>query len=89
MATKANIQEYTTKMLDTALAECEISGDWTDSSQIISMAEIDEQTLVNTVVDEMDLNVRTDESLVMITKIITEIAASWKWRNYNRLEKLK
>ena len=64
MATKANIQEYTTQLLDMRSQNARYRATGRIAVRSSLWLRLMCITLVNTVVDEMDLNVRTDESLV-------------------------
>lgn len=91
MTTRNEISVFTKQLLTDALKECEESGDWTDteSNGVITMAEVDVENVIQTVIDDMDLNVRTPELLESITKVITLAAENWITINRARLGKLK
>ena len=76
-------------MLNNALKECEDMGDWTDTQSIIVMANVDTENIVRTVIENMDLNVRSPMMADTISQSVTVTAENWRKLNYGRLEALK
>lgn len=89
MTTQDEIKDETPKLLNDALAECEVTGDWSDPSSVIHMGDVDTERLTSEVIESLEINVKSSKMYDAIARTVTEAAETWKSENAERLAALK